>query len=271
MKQLNITNYDHTDLNLFTCGSENCSSNHSYGPAIRDHYLIHYILKGKGFFEVNEKKYMLHKGQGFLICPDIITYYQADEKDPWNYSWVGFTGLKASVYLKYAGLNQDNPIFNYNHDNQLEKVFKKMNSIKKITRSNEMKLIGLLYHFLAILIENRDVNKNTKFYNQKNEYIKKCIEFIHKNYSRNISISELASYIGLDRSYFYSIFKEKLHQSPQEYLIKYRLNKACELMKNKKLSIGDISRSVGYNDPLHFSRIFKKEKGLPPSKYRANI
>ena len=56
--------------------------------------------------------------------------------------------------------------------------------------------------------------------------------------------------------------------SPQKYLINFRLNQACKLMKNTELSIAEISRSVGYQDPLYFSKLFKKEKGLSPSKYR---
>jgi mannose-6-phosphate isomerase-like protein (cupin superfamily) len=67
-----------SDLNMYHCGTEDCAPGHDYGPAVKDHYLIHYILDGKGTFHVGEKIYQLGKGQGFLICPNVITYYQAD-------------------------------------------------------------------------------------------------------------------------------------------------------------------------------------------------
>jgi YesN/AraC family two-component response regulator len=88
------------------------------------------------------------------------------------------------------------------------------------------------------------------------------------NYSRKMTISELARSIGLDRSYLGSIFKEQLSTSLQNYLKNYRMDKACELMKNETLSIGDISRSVGYDDPLLFSKLFRKCKGVSPREYR---
>jgi len=88
------------------------------------------------------------------------------------------------------------------------------------------------------------------------------------NYSRDISVMELARHIGLDRSYLCSLFKEYLKVSPREYLIKYRMDKACELMKNPSLSISDVARSVGYSDPLGFSKMFKKVKGCSPKAYR---
>jgi YesN/AraC family two-component response regulator len=67
-----------------------------------------------------------------------------------------------------------------------------------------------------------------------------------------------------------AIFKEYFNTSPQNYLINFRINKACNLMKNPNLSIGEISRSVGYDDPFLFSKMFKKIKGIPPRIYRKN-
>lgn len=260
---------NNVDLNMYQCGREDCDPSHSFGPAIRDHYLIHYILSGKGSFRVGDKVYHLKKGQGFLICPEIVTYYQADEKEPWIYSWVGFNGLKAEEYLKNANLTAKNPVFTYQKDKSLEEYLAKMVDIKHLSDSGELRLLGLLYLFLAKLTK----GQGGDFFSERGEdrkdiYIKRAIEYIERNYSRKLSVAEIANYIGLHRSYFYSIFKENIEISPQEFIIEFRLNKACELMKKTKLTIGDISRSVGYDDPLLFSRIFKKIKGVSPSKYR---
>ena len=83
-----------------------------------------------------------------------------------------------------------------------------------------------------------------------------------------MTISELARSIGLDRSYLGSIFKEQLSTSLQNYLKNYRMDKACELMKNETLSIGDISRSVGYDDPLLFQSCSGNAREFPPREYR---
>lgn len=270
-----INRMNNTDLVMYLCGTEDCEPGHSYGPAVRDHFLIHYVLEGKGFFQVDSKIYHVEKGQGFLICPDKITFYQADDNDPWKYSWFGFHGLKAKSYLRLAGLTEETPIFSCYDDDFIFNCIEQMIETKKIQKSREIRLLGLLHMFLSQLIETRDMtdinNSLDKNENRKELYVKKAILYIAMNYSRKITISEMSSHVGLNRSYLCSIFKEVLNTSPQKYLINFMINKSCELLKNSALSIGDISRSIGYDDPFHFSKLFKKEKGLSPSQYRKKI
>ena len=264
VKQLNIT-----DLNMYQCGEEACAPGHSFGPAVRDHFLIHYILKGKGFFQVGGETYHLTQGQGFLICPDMVTYYEADSENPWHYVWVGFHGLKAEAYLDEANLTMDRPIFRYDQDDFVKDCFVQMMETKKLVKSREMRLLGLLYLFLSQLIETADGKRfSDNGEKRKEAYVKQALAFIEKNYSRKISIAEIARDIGLDRSYLCAVFKQCLHVSPQHFLINYRMTKACELMQNGALSIGDISRSVGYEDPLLFSKMFKKMRKISPRAFR---
>lgn len=265
-----ITEFNHTDLNMYRCGIEDCTPGHSWGPAIRDHYIIHYIIKGKGIFQVNKKTYSLKEGDGFLICPDTIVYYRADEDEPWSYTWVGFHGLKAENYLNQANLSVDNPIFRYDRDDFLTDCFKKMINSMNLGKGRETMLLSLLYAILSRLIEYSDNDGRTSGQkeNIREAHIKKAVEYVAMNYSREISIRDIASHVGLDRSYLYSLFKEYLSVSPQDFLINFRMEKACELMRNPALSIGDIARSVGYKDQLLFSKMFKKIKGTSPRQYR---
>ncbi len=266
-----VYSLNHTDLNMYQCGTQDCAPGHYYGPAVRDHFLIHCIFKGKGRFCIKDKTYYLHAGQGFLICPGDITYYQADMGDPWHYSWVGFHGLKAETYLKNALLSADNPIFSFEKDYTIKKCFNEMISAQKYQKSREIRLLGLLYIFLSELVEQSSGDGFIDHPGSRREtYLKKAIEYIEMNYSRKIAVSDIAHYLGLDRSYLGSIFKQQLNCSLRDFLINFRMNKACELMKNKELSIGDISRSVGYEDPFLFSKVFKKTKSLPPREYRKN-
>ncbi len=266
---LPLPHLNHTDLDMYQCGTEVCESGHYYGPAVRDHFLIHYIHSGKGQFHVGDRTYHLQTGQGFLICPDIITYYQADQKDPWHYSWVGFHGLKAENYLQRAGLTLEQPIFGCGSDNYIDHCFTKMNEAMTLRKAGKTRLLGYLHLFLSQLIEqNSDDPHSSQVVNRKELYVKKAIEYIVMNYSRKVSISKLSHSVGLDRSYLGSIFKEQMGISPQGFLIGFRISRACELMKNDMLTIGDVSRSVGYEDPLLFSKLFKKHIGLSPTDYR---
>jgi hypothetical protein len=88
------------DLGLYQFGREDCAPAHSFGPAIRNHFLFHYILSGKGTLMWQDGKGKenithLKAGQGFLISPGQITTYVADDRIPWEYCWLEFDGLRA--------------------------------------------------------------------------------------------------------------------------------------------------------------------------------
>lgn len=121
--------------------------------AVRDHFLIHYILSGKGLFEVGHKTYYLEKGQGFLICPGTVTFYKADTYNPWIYTWVGFHGLNAESYLKRANLTIDHPIFFYESEQGLETIFKRLVETKSLKKSKDLMFTSLLYHLISLLID----------------------------------------------------------------------------------------------------------------------
>lgn len=259
----------HTDLNVYQCGHHDCEPGHAYGPAVRDHYLIHYIYSGCGKFYFDGKTYSLHAGDGFLIVPDKITYYQADAKDPWSYSWIGFNGLKAESYLSSANLSAENPIFTYTADGFLRNCLDEIIALENMQKGREVRRLGLLYLFLSQLIEANAKNQFSDDDNMRiDQYVQRVAEFIAMNFSRKISIANISSYVGLERSYLGSMFSKTVGMTIQEYLINFRIDKACEMMENPMLSIGDISRSVGYDDQLQFSKIFKKYRGVSPKNYR---
>lgn len=81
-------------------------------------------------------------------------------------------------------------------------------------------------------------------------------------------MEELAKFCRLDRSYFGKVFKSVMGQSPQEFLIHYRMEKATELLVLTNNSVGDVGMAVGYANSLHFSRAFKGVYGVSPREYR---
>jgi AraC-like DNA-binding protein len=262
-----VINKEGYDIIVYQCGIEKCKPGHSFGPAVRDHFLIHFVLGGCGSYYVNGKCYNMKKHEGFLICPGVLTYYEADKSDPWIYTWVGFRGIKAEHYLKLANLSTDNPIFQVNDGNVIESCFEEMRKSAALKYGADLRLQGLLSIFLSELIEKAG-NEITEGNNYRDNYIKKTLQFIEMNYSRNISVKDAAQFIGLNKNYFSTLFKQSLGVTPQEYIIKYRINKACELLKNPAISISDVARSVGYSDPLGFSKIFKQVKGCSPKYFR---
>lgn len=90
-------------------GRQDCHDLHSWGPGVRQCYIIHYIISGKGTFTCGKKTYTLTAGQSFLICPEQVVQYAPDENEPWEYVWVDFVGEQCRQILARSVLNPQQP------------------------------------------------------------------------------------------------------------------------------------------------------------------
>ena len=264
---LQMKNRKFSDFYLCFCGYAKCSPLHSFGPAVRPNYILHYIVDGKGKFLVNGEEYNLRKGQGFLIEPEVQTFYQADEEVPWTYLWIGFGGKKAEDYLRDLGLNKKQLIFRCGCGEELKQIVYSMLKHRKYTAANEYFLDGLLYTFFGTLKENMEIAGNAGE-KDGNLYVRKAVEFIQNNYADPVRVKDIADYVGVNRSYLYTLFQDNLQLSPKEYLTNFRLTRAAELLQLTDLSVETVAMSCGYQDALGFSKIFKAKMGITPSAYR---
>ncbi|MCR5033568.1 MAG: AraC family transcriptional regulator [Lachnospiraceae bacterium] len=258
------------DLYMRYCGMSACEPGHSFGPAMRDHYVIHYIFRGTGTLQIGENEYRLGAGQGFLLCPNVVSHYKADLEDPWEYAWVGFHGLNASTYLSQAGLDADHAVFTYERGDTLKNCLVDMvNAYDTYKYGTNLKLQSLLYLLLSELIEDASEKSPGSRLPVQHRYIQKAVSYIQMNYMQeDLTVSFLADYVGLDRSYLCALFKKYLSTSPQNYISRYRINRACELLEQTSYPIGEIAHMIGYKDPVVFQKFFKNITGVSPRGYR---
>lgn len=129
---------------------------------------------------------------------------------------------------------------------------------------SELKL--LMNNYVNYVIELLKQNSNND-----NIYIKKAKEFMKENYERDISISDVAGFVGLSSGYLSNVFNLGVKKSIIEYLTEYRMEEGKKLLENREYSIKKISSLIGYNDPHSFIRYFKKKEGITPSDYRKTV
>lgn len=266
-------NESFVDLGLYQFGWEQCEPSHSFGPAARNHYLFHYILSGTGTLYATghdgvTKVFQIKSGQGFLLYPGQIATYIADKEFPWEYTWVEFDGLRVKEAVDTAGFSVDSPVYHARFKDVREIMKEELIYIARHGDAAVFHLIGHLYLFLDALVRSMvsvPVNKSNKL---QDFYIKEALAYIEQNFQNDISVEGIAEVCGINRSYFGKIFKERLGKSPQEFLLNYRMIKATELLKLTTFSIGDVSKAVGYENQLHFSRAFKKIYGVSPREWR---
>lgn len=258
------------DIYLSTCGVQNCFPNHFYGPGQREEYIIHFIFGGKGIYQTGGETYELGDGDFFVIFPDTEVYYKADNDRPWDYLWVGFQGVKASTYLQQAGIDSEHLIGHFQNPSFILTCIQQMMLARSLTYHNELKRQAALLQILAALME---YHHNTLSDAEQNDYpyrvyLQQAVDYMNGHIKENIKISEVASHIGIDRSYLSNIFKNTLEISPQEYLATLRMNRAADLLKTTNEKIGAIAAEVGYSNPLTFTKMFKRYKGMSPSEWR---
>lgn len=260
---------NNVDLHVHTYGYEECISGHEYGPAVREYFLFHYVFTGRGLFQVGDNMYHLREGQGFLIYPKELTFYKADIVSPWSYGWIGITGLLAEKYLRDSGLSRENPIWRGEKDEFLESCLMGMNSGTALEPFNYPYITGYAYLFLARMMEKANrTHPPLPWANRQESYLRTAIGYMEQNYYKKLTVEEIARYVGLDRSYLGSIFRKHLNTTMQEFLICLRMEKACGLLKYDDIRIADVARSVGYQDQLQFSRVFREHIGVCPNGYR---
>lgn len=253
------------DLNLYQFGWERCAPLHHYGPAVRNHFLFHYIISGTGTLDTNEQIYELHPGQGFLLCPGQVSSYYADEKDPWVYTWVEFDGLRARECMTLAGLSEQQPIYMPAGHNRIPEF---MNALLDHAEDSPLRQIGQGMILLDEIVQTSKTKISAGNKRLRDFYMKEATNYIDANFQRDVSIEEIAQACGLNRSYFGRLFKDTMGESPQQFLLHYRMSKAAELLKASQISIAEVGCSVGYENQLHFSRAFKSVFGIPPMEYR---
>lgn len=269
-------------LSVYNVGYQHCAPLHQWGPGVRDHYLIHYIVSGYGTYTVGGTVYRLGPGDAFLIWPDTGITYCADADDPWEYYWVGFSGSDAPAMLAATAFTKECPLIHGSEApdssrataqgakdpglSSLQKHIRRIYDARGNTYEAAVRMAGELYLTLAGLIHSADKAEAR----QPGDfvYVQKAIDYIATNYSYPLTVDSVAAYVGISRSQLFREFKKYTGISPKEYLTDIRIKKACTLLKGTSLSVTEVAYSVGYDDPLYFSKVFSKAKGLSPTHYR---
>lgn len=265
-------NENFVDLSLYQYGMEQCAPAYSFGPATRNHYLFHYVLSGTGRLIADDSKgisheYQIKSEEGFMIFPRQINTYIADPKLPWEYIWIEFDGMRAREIIETAGLSPDHPVYHASYKDLRENMKDEMLYIAEHHDASPFHLMGHLYLFIDYLSRSSSSQITTSG-RVRDFYIKEALNYIEQNFQNDISVENIASFCGLNRTYFGRIFKETVGKSPQQFLLSYRMAKAAELLKLTELSISDIGNAVGYPNQFHFSRAFKNVYEVSPREWR---
>ncbi len=243
-----VDNENLAGFNPIQFGYEDCKPSHFYGPALREYWLLHYVVKGKGIFVKGGKTHVLSSGDIFVIAPYEETYYEADRDDPWHYIWIGFTADTLPCDLSAPVL----------HCPEARKVFEDAKNCKYLSRGKSAFLSAKLWELASLLLDAK---------RERADYVDEALDYINAEFMNKLTVQGISKKLNIDRSYFSNIFKNKVGMPPQKYLTELRLTKAAELMTVYGQTPMVAAYSVGYQDLFAFSKIFKNKYGISPREY----
>lgn len=256
------------DLSFHSCGYEQCSPTFSFGPVIRDTYILHYIIQGQGYYVAhNGNKYLVKKGDIFAIFPNDLTYYYTDREDPWLFCWIIFNGAKAHDYYRQIGITHEHLIVHQTNDLFMKSIMNCLQyTAERKDMSSQLRLTSCILECLASIEDSNSISSHYKN-STKREYVNKALLFMDYYYGNGITVSDIAEHLGLERTYFYKIFKAVTNMTPEHYLMNVRIEKSKKLIC-LDVSFKNIAHAIGLKDVYYFTKLFKKIEGITPSEYR---
>ncbi|MBP3877959.1 MAG: AraC family transcriptional regulator [Lachnospiraceae bacterium] len=249
------------------CGTEKCAPGFQFGPSVRRSYLLHLVTAGHGTYTVGKKKYRLSPGEMFLIYPGDTTVYKADQRDPWTYYWIGFSGYQADYILSQMGYSKESHVITLSDTEVLAECISEMLLTHQINLANELTRGSLLLRFLALVLRQRPQKTSSTLHSGR-DYAQLTMRYLTEHYSQKVRISKIADYIGVDRSHMCKCFREEYQMSPQECLIRLRMDRAAELLVRTQETVTQIAEQCGYPDSLAFTKMFRKSYQMSPTEYR---
>ncbi|MEO1773198.1 AraC family transcriptional regulator [Candidatus Enterococcus ferrettii] len=259
---------DFKDFYFSFCGHSKTFPGHSFGPAVRDVFLIHIILEGSGYYSIKKTKYHLSKGQGFVIYPGESTFYQASEEQPWEYVWLAIGGDLIESYLANLGITPAHLSFEVTNSADFHALILQCLAYEQDTQLNELILQKIAYSFMELLSKSMVHTLKDSHSTKMNGYVLEALEIIGEHFWRNITVKEIAEKLMIDASYLSRLFKKDIGISIKSYINEMRISTSRDIIATTNLPISKIAEMIGFPTTQAFSKAFSKGMGLSPFAYR---
>lgn len=245
----------------------------TYRPRGRVDYQLIYICAGQAHFHFDkEDNYtIVTAGNMVLFRPKELQKYEYYREDKTQVYWVHFTGSDVKNILRKYGIKDDMRTFFVGTSLEYERIYKRMISELQRCQDDYEELLSMLMRHLLISIH-RELQKERKLSDvYLDNEMDMAAQYFSDNYSSEINIEKYAQSRGMSISWFIRNFKKYTGTTPMQYIVAARISNAQLLLETTQYSIAEISRIVGYDNPLYFSRLFHKQKGFSPSAYRKKM
>lgn len=243
----------------------------TWRPRGRLDYQLLYIAAGKAHFHFDDKEQVVTAGHMVLYRPKEPQKYEYYGEDQTEVYWVHFTGGNVKNILRSYGLTDDKRVFYCGSGLDYQNLFRIMINELQMCKVNYAEMLEMYLRQIFIMLQRYFLNSLKTDNAHVVEEINKATLYFNEHYSEDISIDEYAQNNHVSVSWFIRNFKQCTGSTPMQYILSKRIYNAEILLHDSTYNVTEIAEIVGYDNPLYFSRIFKKVKGISPSEYRKNI
>lgn len=243
----------------------------TWRPRGRLDYQLLYIAAGKAHFHFDGKEQIVTAGHMVLYRPKESQKYEYYGEDQTEVYWVHFTGGNVKNILRSYGLTDDKRVFYCGSGLDYQNLFRTMINELQMCKENYEEVLETYLRLIFIMLKRYFANATKADNARVVEEIDKATMYFNEHYSEDISIDEYAQNNHVSVSWFIRNFKQCTGSTPMQYILSKRIYNAEILLHDSTYNVTEIAEIVGYDNPLYFSRIFKKVKGISPSEYRKNI
>ena len=243
----------------------------THRPRGRLDWQILYIASGKAHFYFNGVEQIVTAGNMVIYRPKEEQRYYNYGTDHTEVYWVHFTGSNIKNILRSYGISDDMRIIHTGTSLEYKRLFTQMiHELKLCKEDYEELLLCYFTHLLIMLHRLMNIKPKGKTHALIEE-MNAAVRYFHENYNKAICIEDYAEQHHMSVSWFIRNFKEYTEMTPTQYLLSLRISNAQTLLETTNYNVTEISDIVGYDNPLYFSRIFKKQSGLSPSEFRKQL
>lgn len=200
--------------------------------------------------------------------PQKYEYYAKDKTEVY---WVHFTGNNVTNLLRSYGLTNDKMVFHCGSSSEYQYLFRAMINELQMCQDSYSEMLEMYLKQIFIKLQRHFKSSINTDNSRAAEEIDKAISYFSEHYNEPISIDDYAEQNHVSASWFIRNFRLYAGITPKQFILQKRIYNAEALLQNTQYNINEIAQIVGYDNPLYFSRIFQKAKGLSPSEYRKNI
>lgn len=248
-------------------GYRHCLPDHHIGWRALKQYEVVCVVSGGGLLQYENSQIPLEAGDIFFLYPDVFHYYSTLPDNPWHLKWVAFDGYKCEALLNKLGVSPEKPVIKNCMNTSINAAADGI-----LDNMYQERLLSALGYFYIMIDEIKRAISDQRARNNgeaiNSHLIDRIMLYLSVNYNQKVNVETICALVNYSRSYISHQFKSETGMSIPQMLNSIRMQKANEMLSETNMSVEEVATAVGYRDHAYFIRLFQRQYGTTPFKYR---